>query len=140
MRLTMTTRRPVLFPDFNPVSILTENPCCTADQVWRAYGETLVEYNEDCMEACESASEIVSALNRKCRRISAVRKGVNGYLLSDGKSSLILRESDEGEITLDFPGKGGRLDISGFGPSDAAGIILALFNTYGKVASLGLMN
>ena len=140
MRLTMMPKRPVVFPDFDPRRVLGDVPCSTTAQAWKAYGEALLDFNEPCMEACESTSEIVDALYVQRSGICARENGGERFRLSDGRAVLALDGSADGGIFIRFPEGAGSVDVSDFGPSDVARFIRALFSAYDRIASLRLQN
>ena len=140
MRLRMMMKRPVAFPDFDPRDILEEAHYSTTAQAWRDYGESLLLYNEPCMEESYSTSDIVSALKSKGSDITATRNSKTRFELSNGKAHLILDGSDEGTIFLRFSKEADSLDVTDFGPSDVAKFIRVLFARYDKIVSLGLPN
>lgn len=140
MRLRMMMKRPVAFPDFDPRDVLEEAHCSTTAQAWRDYGESLLLYNEPCMEESYSTSEIVSALRRKGSDIIVTRNGKTCFELTKGKAHLVLEGPDEGTIFLRFSKEADSLDVTDFGPSDVAKFIRVLFARYDKIVSLGLPN
>ena len=140
MKLTMMPKRPVVFPDFDPHGILGDIPCKTTAQAWKAYGEALLDFNESCMESSESTSEIVDALSSQRSRIFAGENGGERFRLSDGRAVLILDGTADGGIFIRFPEGAGSVDVTGFGASDVAKFIRALFAAYDRIASLRLQN
>ena len=78
----MMPKRPVVFPDIDPRRVLGDVPCSTTAQAWKAYGDALLDFNEPCMEACESTSEIVDALYVQRSGICARENGGERFRLS----------------------------------------------------------
>lgn len=135
MRLELHMKRPVVFPDLDPETVLSTRRAKTVTEAWQAYGEALLEGNEHCMEMSESAEEILAYLDRQSSRLAVEKIGSGKYRLTDGTASIILTEQSDGTISLVFREGADGTDVTDFGPADVALFIKALFSSYRKVVS-----
>ena len=132
MRLQMTMKRPVVFPDIDPERFLLGSNKRSFPKTWKACGEDLLAGNESCMEMSESAGEIAEKIKGMHCGIDARRLGGGNYSISDGTNTLALIEEEDGTIAVDF-GQGETLDVTDFGPGDVALFIRALMRCAGKL-------
>lgn len=140
MRLTMMMERPVVFPDLDPGRVLSCRKTSGLSDALQAYGEALLECNVPCMEASESALEVVRALKRHHAGIGIRELGGDRFSLSCGPVRLVLEGSGEGSVHLVFtPGNAG-IDVSDFGPADVARFIRAVFASRDRIEGLGFTN
>ena len=140
MRLQMMLKRPVTFPDLDPEMVLSQKHTKGMAEALQAYGEALLNCNESCMEACESAAEVVRCLKRHHRDIYTRGLGGDRFALKCGKVALLLESRPDDSIQLVFtPGSAGT-DVSDFGAEDVARFIMKLFASYDRVASARNMN
>jgi len=131
----MTMKRPAFFPDINPDTILPSGRKCSLPEAMEAYGNALLEYNEACLEASESALEIVRALRKMHANLNIKASGADTFTISKGELSVSLRGDAEEQVRLYFSPRLKGIDLSDFGPKDAAGFICAVFSSYDRVAS-----
>ena len=131
----MMPKRPVTFPDLDPGEVLSLRHTEGMAEALQAYGEALLDCNESCMEACESAAEVVRFLRRHHPDICTRRLGGDRFALICGKVALLLESRPDDSIHLVFtPGSDGT-DVSDFGAQDVARFIVKVFESYDKVAS-----
>lgn len=135
MRLQMTMKRPVVFPDLDPEKVLSQRKTEGVAEALQAYGEALLDCNEPCMEASESASEVIKILRRHHADIGIRRLEGDRYALTCGKLVLWLEGHRDASVHLVFtPGSSG-IDVSDFGSCDVARFIRVVFDSYEKVTS-----
>ena len=140
MRLPMTMMRPVIFPDLDPSGVLSRRKTAGIAEAMQAYGEALLDCNIPCMEASESAAEVVRALKRHHASIGIREIGPDRFSLSCGQVRLLLEGTDDVSVRLVFcPGSTG-IDVSDFGPADVARFIRAVFASYERIVSWRLHN
>jgi len=145
-RLRLCMKKPVFWPALDAVSVLSErrdeilgarSKSEAFDTAWRIYAETLLDCCEHCMEACENIREITSQLGRYGLFHLDFLSGKTCILTDNGEETLSLNEASDGSVMLGF-GACGAMDISDFGPSDAAAFILEVFKARKPVrAALG---
>lgn len=139
MSIQMIMKRPVKFPDLDPEKILLgKTPKCVSEAL-QTYGEALLDCNDPCMEASESAFEVVTKLKSSRCAISIKLCGEDRFLLSDGQVQLILESHEDSSIYLVFTPFSKGIDVSDFGPGDVARFIKAVFKSYGKVSQCRLL-
>ena len=135
MRLQMMLKRPVTFPDLDPEKILSQKHTESMAEALQAYGEALLDCNESCMEACESAAEVVRCLKRHHSDISIRVLGGDRFALKYGKVALVLESRSNDSIHLVFTPRSTGTDVSDFGAQDVARFIVKVFESYDRVAS-----
>ncbi len=136
MRLQMTMKRPVFFPELDPQNIQACLRAASAKEALQAYCEAVLDDNEPCMEASESAYEIIIELRKLHCGIAASKCGPDAYLLTKDNLALTLKGDDNQEqVFLEFSKGRSGIDLSDFGPRDSAGFIKTAFASYDKVAA-----
>lgn len=121
---------------------------------WREYASELLQTVEPCQECCESIDEVLEVIRTKNSvRLCRLSEQVCRISSEDGSYHLFLVCGEAEEVFLyffpvwsaleshnkwtcriaDVLGNRVRLDISEYGPEDAANFILAIMNAHDKV-------
>lgn len=121
---------------------------------WREYASELLQTVEPCQECCESIDEVLEVIRTKNSvRLCRLSEQVCRISSEDGSYHLFLVCGEAEEVFLYFfpvwsaleshnrwtcriailLGERVRLDISEYGPEDAANFILAIMKAYSKV-------
>lgn len=159
-RLCMMMKAPVVFPQFDPSLVESQDEwdCAVrgsssmdeaAQRSWLRYAKALIALAEPCMEANGGVSATVR-LAAGCRGLSSMKIswcGKRTCLMEQGVARLYLRETAEGNVFLYFfapwmcswlEEKELRIDLSDYGSADSARFIAALFAARESVVAFSM--
>ena len=134
MRLQMTMKRPVVFS----CPGTDELPCMAgtmqAEDRWQVCAQMMLDSNEPCMEMSESPAEIIRAMKRAHTSLKAYAETPCSYRIAGAGAELRLVQDGDGSIFLVFSEGRKGVDITDFGPADAALFIRAVFGCHSAIA------
>lgn len=146
----MTLKPRALFNPRDPVTVISageresafrkyHSPSEVRASLWRSYGESLLSLAETSLEANDGASGILKELFLHPVSDGMTVKAIKGdtYELTFKDSRLYLIDTEEGEVFLSFfspwnrhfEDEAGRLDLTGYGNTDAGCFLATLLES-----------